>query len=281
MYSRKGFTLIELLVVIAIIAILAAILFPVFAQAREKARATACVSNMKQIGLGLYMYNQDYDETMPMAQDYGTYNTNIAIELSPYVMKNEIGQASTNSVWHCPDDNVTPVNIYGGTVPTGTLHQTYAPVWCDDAIAGETWPPNVADAVNGGAYIPGRTLAAFEDPSGTFAIVETANPLNYLGNNFAGIQAPYTLGTNGGTQNCTSAVDWYQACKAGETVVPGKPDGWHSGGWNYVFVDSHVKWMRPEQTVGKGVNGTGKRDDGSYCSYMYHPCGPWTITADD
>jgi len=65
-----GFTLIELLVVIAIIAILAAILFPVFARAREAARKTSCLSNMKQIGLGLMMYTQDYDETYPMAYFY-------------------------------------------------------------------------------------------------------------------------------------------------------------------------------------------------------------------
>jgi len=67
--SFKGFTLIELLVVIAIIAILAAILFPVFAQAREKARQTTCLSNLKQIGLALNMYVQDYDETFPMLKD--------------------------------------------------------------------------------------------------------------------------------------------------------------------------------------------------------------------
>ncbi|HEX5322780.1 MAG TPA: prepilin-type N-terminal cleavage/methylation domain-containing protein, partial [Capsulimonadaceae bacterium] len=63
----KGFTLIELLVVIAIIAILAAILFPVFATAREKARQATCLSNEKQIGLAMNMYVQDYDETLPFA----------------------------------------------------------------------------------------------------------------------------------------------------------------------------------------------------------------------
>src|SRR5438132_10494453 len=70
MNIRRGFTLIELLVVIAIIAILAAILFPVFAQAREKARQTSCTSNLKQIGLAFKMYIQDYDERWPKCDPY-------------------------------------------------------------------------------------------------------------------------------------------------------------------------------------------------------------------
>src|SRR5512138_2978895 len=75
---RRGFTLIELLVVIAIIAILAAILFPVFAQAREKARATSCLSNFKQASLSINMYVQDYDETMvPMQYGCCGYNPNL------------------------------------------------------------------------------------------------------------------------------------------------------------------------------------------------------------
>ena len=74
--SNAGFTLIELLVVIAIIAILAAILFPVFAQAREKARGASCLSNIKQLTLGMMMYSQDYDETFPEWRWDQNYSTN-------------------------------------------------------------------------------------------------------------------------------------------------------------------------------------------------------------
>lgn len=87
MQRRKtpvGFTLIELLVVIAIIAILAAILFPVFAQAREQARAISCLSNMKQLGLGFKMYAQDYDESFPMGTYPGPRNWEVNLDVDPY-----------------------------------------------------------------------------------------------------------------------------------------------------------------------------------------------------
>jgi prepilin-type processing-associated H-X9-DG protein/prepilin-type N-terminal cleavage/methylation domain-containing protein len=101
---RRFFTLIELLVVIAIIAILAAILFPVFAQARAKARQTACLSNTKQIGLAVMMYAQDYDETL-VPLTIGTTGSGLAVFnqlLDPYV-KNQ-------GIWACPDAIKTNAN---------------------------------------------------------------------------------------------------------------------------------------------------------------------------
>lgn len=101
MNHRRAFTLIELLVVIAIIAILAAILFPVFAQAREKARQASCISNSKQINLGIAMYVQDYDEKWP----YCAWNNNNTLGLhwedstAPYIKNTQ--------VWQCPDGGDT------------------------------------------------------------------------------------------------------------------------------------------------------------------------------
>ena len=105
---RRGFTLIELLVVIAIIAILAAILFPVFSRAREKARATACMSNMKQVALAAQMYTQDYDECFPMSiYTNGTAVYTFYHALMPY-MKN-------NQILVCPSDQnrITVAGLQG------------------------------------------------------------------------------------------------------------------------------------------------------------------------
>ncbi|MEI6501311.1 MAG: DUF1559 domain-containing protein [Armatimonadota bacterium] len=88
--SRRGFTLIELLVVIAIIAILASILFPVFARAREQARKVSCASNLKQIGLACHMYAQDYDEIFPADNHVCNSHLRLTGELMPYVKNTQI-----------------------------------------------------------------------------------------------------------------------------------------------------------------------------------------------
>jgi len=107
---RTGFTLIELLVVIAIIAILAAILFPVFARAREKARQTSCLSNVKQLGMGMYMYTSDYDECTPIAYSgVNWWNGTWKERIYPYVKNYQL--------YNCPSkktaDPPTGTGIYG------------------------------------------------------------------------------------------------------------------------------------------------------------------------
>lgn len=131
-HHRAGFTLIELLVVIAIIAILAAILFPVFAQAREKARQTGCLSNMKQIGTGLMMYTQDYDEVLPgnsgTAEGYGlplgfmdlSSARNWARDVQPYV--------KNMGVLICPSSEPrtgSTANAYDATTVPGSGNTSY------------------------------------------------------------------------------------------------------------------------------------------------------------
>lgn len=297
--NRKGFTLIELLVVIAIIAILAAILFPVFAQAREKAREATAISNGKQIGLGVLMYNQDYDENMPMMRSYGAYNTSIPVEIGPYVQKLGTFTSNPTGVWEDPDDSVVPQcdPAVTCTVPANTPHQSFAPVM-STGVSGSSpydegaWSKAGASA-GASTWNPGRADAAFQDPAGTFIICETSNPTFFLGNNVAGIKRPYELvgvlgsaayaaqnctspeNTAGGGSNCTSLLN---------STTQG---GWHQNDWVYIFDDGHVKALNPTATSGAGCtnsgfhcNASGASDGATICNWKA-PCGPWTITAGD
>jgi prepilin-type N-terminal cleavage/methylation domain-containing protein/prepilin-type processing-associated H-X9-DG protein len=162
----RGFTLIELLVVIAIIAILAAILFPVFAKAREKARQSSCLSNVKQIGLAVMQYNQDYDETYtrtwynPSGGAYpGDYQWNHAI--APYIKNTQVFQ--------CPSATTLAMGYgfnvcyYGGS-----------------GVAGVTCNPPY-----------GRAMAAVQDPAGTAIIIDHNGAFEY-GWQYISSQQPYT-----------------------------------------------------------------------------------------
>ena len=143
MVKRRGFTLIELLVVIAIIAILAAILFPVFAKAREKARQTACLNNAKQLALAVFMYAQDYDEILPRYADrYCPGRRNWFNVLDPY-MKN-------TQILRCPSDSAVAV---GMGVNYGHIHTCAGPA--------------------GGPYYPGRSLGEIQMPAETLSLVDS------------------------------------------------------------------------------------------------------------
>jgi prepilin-type N-terminal cleavage/methylation domain-containing protein len=144
---RKGFTLIELLVVIAIIAILAAILFPVFAQARDKARQTSCLSNNKQIGLAYAQYIQDYDGVWP--HQPGNPQVVVGAGGNPFNFKDSILPYSKNEqIWLCPSN-----------IPNGTL---------------QVKPPNVGYHGNGNVFTAtGLAEAAIQAPAGLVVLRES------------------------------------------------------------------------------------------------------------
>src|SRR5947209_1641255 len=158
--SGPGFTLIELLVVIAIIAILAAILFPVFAQAREKARQTTCLSNSRQMGLGLTMYAQDYDETYPWAIHLDAdHNPAWGGLIFPYV--------KNLAVFQCPSQS----DVWNSSLGTPENHKAAGPrnySANSEVLAWMTPGKNLEFGREYNRQV--RTLAAIPEPANTIAI---------------------------------------------------------------------------------------------------------------
>jgi prepilin-type N-terminal cleavage/methylation domain-containing protein/prepilin-type processing-associated H-X9-DG protein len=250
--TKKAFTLIELLVVIAIIAILAAILFPVFAQARAKARQAACLSNTKQMGLGAMMYAQDYDEIMPetgwqgpcspagdapqTASDNffsGVYAFPLAV--MPYQKNYGIlvcpsdpdkgGWGKTGSL--CYENQLLLANVPGAYVGMRSVASAMTKVlplsYAGNYFLSSAYSTPASTGIAGGKM---RPMASYAAPANLIYIADVGSAQLAAGGSFAG---------------------WYIA--PGYGVVGNGTGRWekgqrHSGGRNWTFCDGHAKWTK-------------------------------------
>jgi len=167
--KRRGFTLIELLVVIAIIAILAAILFPVFAKAREKARQTQCLSNLKQLGNSIAQYTQDYDELYPVLRTGNATKQRYSWQwaIAPYLNNTQVFAcpSNPNSALSCGDG--IAANCGDSVVPQAKwITRNYA--W-----ATATYDVNFTNAFNYSPDVPTVPLAKIAYPASTLNLAES------------------------------------------------------------------------------------------------------------
>ena len=224
---KRGFTLIELLVVVAIIAIIAAILFPVFAQVRDKARQAGCLSNCRQIGLGLMMYAQDYDEILPEAWG-GWPQTIWAHNIQPYV--------KNLAVWTCPSRpnqrweggiNNRPGTGGYGKEADRRLGYGLNTTWTDEKD-GLGCP---AHCGLGRAPTPMSQIAA---------------PAEFI---IAADSRAYEPKTYGDAYSDTVQVQYY--AKGKQLWLPAEPEFRHNEGAVVIFGDGHAKWYKESYLIAR------------------------------
>jgi prepilin-type N-terminal cleavage/methylation domain-containing protein/prepilin-type processing-associated H-X9-DG protein len=232
-----GFTLIELLVVIAIIAILAAILFPVFSRVREKARQISCGSNLRQVQLAIAQYAQDYDERHPTtwfgdanASSPGYYQWQEAV--LPYVKNDQLFVCpSASAIRYVPDTN--PLGVDDPLPPRGGYagNNAYWSGLCDTGIV----------ANNPFGF---RFLAAIDEPATTFMVWDSAA---------SGSPGRFQEGWRDGAAQPTT-VNW--SANPPRLAPTGVVGGRHIEGANFSYVDGHMKWNQLSKLLTKStVNG--------------------------
>jgi len=273
---KRGFTLIELLVVIAIIAILAAILFPVFAQAREKARQITCTSNLKQVALAIIMYTDDNNECMPIgykpAYLYGPltvqlYNAaNPSTPIQPqgtwYALESYL---KSNSVLDCPDD--------AGFELTGDNPDT-VPNVLTTAVEQQSIKGKSFEQVYGSSYK--YTHENFSNPFTSKTITGYAIPSGLCneGGTITGTPPNEVFNPNGGAAACTFSVpgviqdsffarpDETRAFRDYDPPFDQDDDNiWHPNGASIGYIDGHVKFITGTKF---GPNGTPGASAGYY-----------------
>ena len=231
-HKKFAFTLIELLVVIAIIAILAAILFPVFARARENARRSSCQSNLKQIGLGIIQYGQDYDEKYPLIETTpvpGPYGWAGATQ--PYVKSDQIYQ--------CPSELNDPGSFGIGAAGYTDYQYNRMLNTTSGSPASGVALSSVAQASQTVMALDGVTSEGRANTAGCgFALFNIAG-----GPTFSGSGSCPLTGSQG------------QAALSKGGSLTGPQPYRHLGGVNYLFADGHVKWIKTsDRTTGSGLS---------------------------
>ena len=221
MYRRKGFTLIELLVVIAIIAILAAILFPVFAKAREKARQTACLSNVKQLALSTLMYVSDYDEMMFTWSSGEPSPLYPGAAMFPYI--NNI------AIFTCPSNGNAGRAVYDGwDYYRVDIPEKRFPGPCS---GGYAW--------NNSGVMRFTHTACLVPP---YRMAQAAHPANVglLGD------AVHIWGGLG-------VFCWANMCcgYSAPRLATSTANSRHNGGENLAYLDGHAKWMKSDTLYGE------------------------------
>jgi prepilin-type N-terminal cleavage/methylation domain-containing protein/prepilin-type processing-associated H-X9-DG protein len=255
--SKHAFTLIELLVVIAIIAILASILFPVFAQAREKARQTSCLSNMKQLGTALMMYSQDYDESYPVgvldpvtpiALNYGR---GWAGTIQPYVKNAQIFRCGSDSTASAlATDNVTVLN------PVSYIYNVNVAL---NASAASQNAPASTVLLTEGVGAVATVTTPLELPSLATPVYSPAGDGLTDLTARAGTSLPAVAGV---AQYATGVMGGYRLTTAPVVPYPSffqKEVGRHSEGSNFCLADCHAKFFKPG-SVSPGSNAAGSSD---------------------